>query len=136
LNNFNSLYEKKIFTQVEEITPEAGQYNKLQDFLKTQTTELKDTIEKKGKDAYDANCHNNNVLVSNRRGIVRIDNENRRYAVYETSSEKINDSEHFMGVQDFVRNNIENISGFFYNYEGVRPCKNPSNHKGRERNDD
>jgi len=62
-SNFNSLMEHTIITQVEEVVEFAGEFVKLQNTLKSLTTEEDMRIEKKGVDAYMAKSLNNYIFV-------------------------------------------------------------------------
>jgi phage/plasmid-associated DNA primase len=76
--SFNSMFDKSIFTQVEEIVNNAGDFHSGKSTLKTLTTERNIRIEKKGVDAYMSKSHNNFMLCTNEKNPI----DNRRNLIF------------------------------------------------------
>ena len=118
-NHFNALYEKVILTAIEEVACNAGEYRKVQNKIKTQTTEKYIKIEKKGVDSYMSLSHNNYILCTNDENPIYITKDNRRYLVIKVSNEVQNNSEYFRQLKMEVKEKIEEIRGYFYNYKFI-----------------
>jgi energy-coupling factor transporter ATP-binding protein EcfA2/ribosomal protein L31E len=118
-NNFNSLSEKSILTQVEEVVSNAGEYHRVQSMLKTLITEEDIRIEKKGIDAYIVKSNNNFILITNENNPVQITKDQRRFFVCRVSNIRRNDWGYFKKMIDELIENIKKVRYYFYNYDYV-----------------
>jgi len=116
-SNFNASYETAIFSSVEEIVSNAGDFHAIQSKLKTLTTETSIRIEKKGIDSYMTTSQNDICLITNECNPVKITDDNRRAAVLKVSNKYQNDHEFFSRLRKEVKENIEFIRGYFFNFK-------------------
>ena len=116
-NNFNALYEKTILTSVEEIVSNAGEYHSIQSKLKTLTTESMIKIEKKGIDSYMSKSMNNFILCTNECNPVKTTKDNRRNMIIKFLNTVQNNRLYFSELRQEVKDHIEEIRGFFNNYD-------------------
>lgn len=117
--NFNSIYEKCIITQVEEIVSNGADYHKVQNKLKTLITEDDIIIEKKGVDSYMSKSFNNYILVTNYSNPVNVTDDNRRFCIIRVSNQVQNAYEYFKRLRHSCNEQIEELRHFFYNYSFV-----------------
>ena len=116
-NNFNALYEKTILTSCEEIIANAGDYHSIQSKLKTLTTESSIKIERKGIDSYMSISMNNFILMTNEYNPVKATKDNRRNMILKVSNIVQKNYAYFSSLKNEVKDNIEEIRGFFNNYK-------------------
>ena len=118
--NFNADMENKNMTVVEEVATDAGGYHRINNIIKTLTTDQhKVRIEKKGIDPYSITSQNNLVFITNGINPIHITSDNRRNYLTEVPDTYIGNVEFFKKLRQEVNDNIENIRGFFYNYDYI-----------------
>ena len=117
--NFNSLYEKCILTQVEEVVGNGADYHKVQNKLKTLITENDIIIERKGIDSYMSKSFNNFILLTNYYNPVNITEDNRRFCVTRISNKQQNNYDYFKKLRTEVKEHVEELRHFFYTFEYV-----------------
>ena len=118
-SNFNASSETAIFSSVEEIVSNAGDFHAIQSKLKTLTTETSIRIERKGIDSYMTTSQNDICLITNENNPVKITDGNRRAAVLRVSSKYQNDHAFFSRLRKEVKENIEFIRGYFFNFKYI-----------------
>jgi energy-coupling factor transporter ATP-binding protein EcfA2 len=129
-SNFNAIFEKCIFTSIEEIVSNAGEYHSIQSKLKSLVTEKYNKIEKKGIDSYMAISNNNFNLQTNEFNPVKITSDNRRNGVMKTSIAEQNNNLYFKKLREEVALNIEFLRHYFYTFpfkddlNSIRPTTN------------
>lgn len=116
-SNFNSLYERCILTQVEEVVGNGADYHRVQNKLKTLITEQDVVIEKKGIDSYMTKSFNNFILLTNYYNPVNITDDNRRYCVIRVSDVEMNNYKYFKRLREEVMEHIEELRWYFYTFE-------------------
>ena len=115
--HFNSLYETAILTQVEEVVHNANEYHKVQEVLKTLTTENDIRIVRKGVDAYMTTSQNNFVLLTNHYNPIKITGDNRRVCVIQMSEVEKNNTRYFSELKQQVLQHIKAIRHYFYTFD-------------------
>lgn len=118
-NHFNAHFENIILTQVEEVPYGVGDYNKLNQMLKTLTTESDCLTTRKGKDSYKSKSNNNFILLSNEVNPINITRDNRRVFITTISDCEQNNTSYFKSLKQQVLNDVEELRDYFYNYEYV-----------------
>lgn len=118
-NHFNAHLQNTILTQVEEVPYGAGEYNKLNQMLKTLATENDILITKKGIDSYKSKSNNNFILLSNEVNPINITRDNRRVFITTISDCEQNNTSYFKLLKQQVLNDVEELRDYFYNYEYV-----------------
>ena len=110
-NKFNSRTEGKLLTLLNEIQNYGGNF-KNNDKLKSIISDLTQTIEPKGKEAYEINNFSRFVMLTNNEWGVRVSNGDRRYVVINVSNHKKGDNDYFNNLVEVVKNE-KNIELFF-----------------------
>mgnify|MGYP001571527123 CR=1 FL=1 len=116
-SNFNSIFEDKILTVVQEIQTGVAEYHKLQAKIKSLITEENIVIEKKGIDSYKTKSSNNYIFISNESNPIKITTDNRRFLPLRINNNRINDIDFFKKLREEINTNIEDIRGFFIHRE-------------------
>ena len=117
MSKFNSLDERCIITTIEEVVTDAGSYHSVQNKLKDLITNQDVKLEKKGIDAIMVPSQNNILIFTNNLNPVEITAENRRYLLLYIKDYEIGNTKYFKSVKEEVKQNIEMIRGFFYNFK-------------------
>ena len=108
---FNSILAKCMFLVIEEASGEIKPF--MEDF-KNLITEPTFTIEKKNIDAGTYKNYVNAILLTNNPDILDIDDKDRRFAMFESSSCKKNDEEYFNKLYACIKN--KKNAGLFIKY--------------------
>ena len=108
---FNSILAKCMFLVIEEA---GGDLKTFMEDLKNMITEPDLTIEKKNIDAGKYKNFVNAIMLTNNEDILDIDDKDRRFCIFESSSEKKGDIEYFTKLYACI-NNKKN-AGLFINY--------------------
>ena len=114
-NHFNKWMENKILIKIEEVCPNAGEYMKLQNILKTLITETQIEIIPKGLDGYNIESYTNPIISTNFDNPVQGTDENRRFVFYGVSSKRRGDRKFFGSLEKEIKENIGKFRYFFYN---------------------
>lgn len=110
-NKFNGRTEGKLLTLLNEIDNYGGNFkdnNKLKSIL----TDIDQTIEPKGKEAYKINNYSRNVMLTNNEWAAKISNDDRRFVPMDVSDHKKDDFEYFNKIFDSM--NDRNAELFFH----------------------
>ena len=114
-NHFNKWMENTILIKIEEVCPNAGEYMKLQNILKTLITETQMEIIPKGLDGYTIESYTNPIIATNFNNPVQATEDNRRFVFYEFSSERKGDRKFFGSLEKEIKENIKKFRYYFYN---------------------
>ena len=114
---FNALNERSILTQIEEVDANAGEYHKINNILKTLTTEEIIRIRKMNIDPYLVESHNNFILLTNRYNPIEITKDNRRVLVLRVSNIKLGDYNYFTKMINELKDNVKKVRYYFYKYK-------------------
>jgi hypothetical protein len=112
-NRFNSELNNKLFTILDEAQLD-GSYKKKADQLKSLITQLYQRIECKGIDSTIIDDKNNYVILTNNDFPVKVEQSDRRFAVFNVSNEKIGDDIYFKKLNEAFNN--EDVQINFYHY--------------------
>lgn len=116
-NSFNEHLENKLLITIEEAQGKANFENF--DRLKSIITQSKTIINRKGIPKYTINDYSRYIFCSNNENPIPIDNNDRRFFIYDVNSEKRGDVEYFKNL-DNIFNDKEAIACLFKylkNYE-------------------
>ncbi len=113
-SNFNSLFERKILTVIQEVDAGGGR-DRVQNKIKSLITEETMPIERKGVDAFIAPSFNNFIFISNHSDPVDITEDNRRFLIVRVGCEKQNNFEFFNAMRGEVSSNIEDLRAYYLN---------------------
>jgi hypothetical protein len=116
-NKFNGLSAHCIITTIEEVVMDAGSYHNVQNKLKDLITSESIRLEKKGIDPIMIQSQNNIIIFTNNINPVEITEDNRRYLVLKVNEEELGNENYFINVKKQVKENIEYIRGYLYNYK-------------------
>jgi len=108
---FNSILAKCMFLVIEEASGDVKKY--MEDF-KNLITEPTFTIEKKNIDAGTYKNFVNPIMLTNNRDILDIDDKDRRFAIFESSSCKKGDTNYFNNLYACIKN--KKNAGLFIKY--------------------
>ncbi len=110
---FNSTLENKLFIVCNELSDDTNKKRKNSDVLKSLITDKKKLIERKGIDTYEIDDFANYFFLSNNLNCLRIDNDDRRYAVLELSDKRCKDTDYFKKLGKTLNQDTAN---HFYTY--------------------
>ena len=113
-NHFNKWMENTILIKIEEVCPNAGEYMKLQNILKTLITESQMEITPKGLDSYNIESYTNPIIATNFHNPVQATDDNRRFVFYEFSNKRKCDTKFFSLLEKQIKDNIEKLRFYFY----------------------
>lgn len=111
--NFNSELNNKLFTILDEAQLD-GNYKKKADQLKSLITQQYIRIEYKGIDPVVMNDRNNYVILTNNDFPVKVEQTDRRFAVFNVSNDNIGDDIYFTNLNKAFDNDI--IKKHFFHY--------------------
>ena len=111
-NKFNTRTEGKLLTILNEIQNYGGSY-KNNEKLKSILTDVRQTIEPKGKESYEINNFSRSVMLTNNDWAAKISNDDRRYLPVDVSNHKKGDNEYFKNLADII-NDDKNAELFFH----------------------
>ena len=111
-NKFNTRTEGKLLNILNEIQNYGGNY-KNNEKLKSILTDIVQTIEPKGKEAYTINNFARSVMLTNNEWAAKIPNDDRRYVPIDVSNHKKDDNEYFKNITDII-NDDKNAEIFFH----------------------
>lgn len=118
INKFNGIMTNKIISVMNEATSVESNSKKIWNKLKSMITEKKWKIELKGVDATMNKNFNNLVILTNYKDSIKLDIYDRRYALFEISSERSCDEEYFINLKTKCKESINEIFTFLCdNYE-------------------
>lgn len=112
-NRFNSEMQNKIFTILDEAQLD-GSYKKKADQLKSLITQLYQRIECKGIDSTIVDDKNNYVILTNNEFPVKVEQSDRRFAIFHVSNEKIGNDKYFKKLNEAFNDN--EVKKHFYHY--------------------
>jgi len=116
---FNGHMENNIVLHIEEVPNEAGEFHKVQEILKTITTEEKQRIRKMRTNPYMGNQVANPIIITNNMNPVKITDDNRRFLILLVAICEINNSKYFKALMKETKENLEFIRHYFYNFEYI-----------------
>ena len=111
-NKFNTRTEGKLLNILNEIQNYGGNY-KNNEKLKSILTDIVQTIEPKGKEAYTINNFARSVMLTNNEWAAKIPNDDRRYVPIDVSNHKKDNNEYFKNICDII-NDDKNAEIFFH----------------------
>lgn len=111
--NFNAELNNKILTILDEAQLE-GSYKKKSDQLKSLITQNFIRIEYKGMDPLVMNDRNNYIILTNNDFPVKIEQSDRRFAVFNMSNDMCGNTEYFNKLNDAFDNN--DVKKHFFHY--------------------
>jgi hypothetical protein len=111
-NKFNTRTEGKLLNILNEIQNYGGNY-KNNEKLKSILTDITQTIEPKGKEAYTINNYARSVMLTNNDWAAKISNDDRRYLPIDVSNHRKDDNEYFKNLADII-NDDKNAELFFH----------------------
>lgn len=111
-NKFNSRTEGKMLNILNEIQNYGGNF-KNNEKLKSILTDITQTIEPKGKEAYTINNFARSVMLTNNDWAAKISNDDRRYVPIDVSNHKKDDNAYFKHLADII-NDDKNAEIFFH----------------------
>lgn len=111
--NFNSELKNKLVTILDEAQLD-GSYRKKADQLKSLITQLYIRIEYKGMDPIIMNDRNNYIILTNNDFPVKIEQSDRRFAVFNMSNDKVGNTEYFINLRKTFDD--ENVKKHFFHY--------------------
>jgi len=111
-NNFNGFMEGKLLIIVEEANGEANFKNN--DALKARTTQKKQSVNKKGVEAYEVMDFSRWCFFTNNRNPIAINSHSRRFSVMDTNPVKRGDEVYFTEL--FNHLNKTEVQVAFYQY--------------------
>lgn len=110
--SFNSLFEAKLLTLVEEASSKDNHtYN---DILKSKITSKKTNINKKSIAQYEVADYNRFIFCSNNKNSLPIKQGSRRYEVYDSNPAKRNNVEYFKELDNHLNNPL--VKWAYYKY--------------------
>ena len=110
---FNTHFEKAILTSCEEVSSNAGEYFKVQNILKTLSTDPEIFIEGKGTNGYFIESQNNFILITNGDNPFHITEGNRRGCIIQPSYAELGNAHYFITMKQQVVKNIEGLRQYF-----------------------
>lgn len=116
-DKFTSQFEGKLLIFVEEAHGNSNFGNK--DYLKSQITSKKQTVNKKNVAKYDSNDYRNYIFASNNRNPIPISNGDRRFAVFDVNPEMRGNADYFTELQEHLSRDYTKVAFYQYllNYE-------------------
>ena len=114
-NHFNKYLENNILINIEEVCPNAGEYIKVQNILKTLITETEMQITPKGLDSYTIKSYTNPIISTNFDNPVQATNDNRRFVFCGFSNKRCKDTIFFEALIKEINDNICYLRYYYYN---------------------
>lgn len=111
--NFNAELNNKLFTILDEAQLD-GNYKKKADQLKSLITQQYIRIEYKGIDPVVMNDRNNYVILTNNEFPVKVEQTDRRFAVFNVSNVKVRDDYYFKKLNEAFED--DNVKKHFFHY--------------------
>jgi hypothetical protein len=113
---FNQITSNKLMIVLDDTTQHQNYENGFWDTLKSVITDNLQTIEKKGKDPIQVMDYTNYMLLTNHSNAVKIDQKDRRTAVFKVSNEKVGNTEYFKKLHDSLDQECaDNFFTYLYN---------------------
>jgi hypothetical protein len=110
---FTGHLKSNIVFAVDELSCEAGTYNKIQQILKSKITNDVRNVEPKYVDQYETRNTTNIIFTMNDLGGVKITNDNRRFQPSKVSEEWRGNESKFSELERVILENIEDLRGYF-----------------------
>lgn len=111
--NFNSLIENKSLIVLNEVNSNSSTFKSDMDVLKSLITDKRQNIERKHADPYACNNYVRLIACSNHSAPIKIEESDRRYAVFNASDIYCNDIAYF---NDLVLHLTPHTANVFYSY--------------------
>lgn len=127
VHRFNSSLDKKLLVVLDEVKPvDAGAYHKTFDTLKYMITEPTLQIERKGLETVEEESYLNFFITTNNSFAVRVEQTDRRYALFRCSDKKVGDENYFKEFgKSLDQVCANNFISFLLRFEGVSLRKIP-----------
>src|SRR5210317_1642792 len=116
---FNGNTMSKVFCKVDELSVVDGDsFNACFDKMKSLITDSHLQVEKKGMEHITIDNHINFIMTTNHRHTVKIERDDRRYALFEVSDKYKQDTDYFADFMDTLNNDEagDHIYSYFKNY--------------------
>ena len=116
---FNGTTMSKLFCKVDELSVVDGDsFNASFDKMKSLITDSHLQVEKKGMEHITIDNHINFIMTTNHRHTVKIERDDRRYAIFEVSDKYKQDTDYFADFMDTLNNDEagDHIYSYFKNY--------------------
>ncbi|ADB04221.1 D5-like helicase-primase [Marseillevirus marseillevirus] len=128
VHRFNSSLDKKLLVVLDEVKPvDAGAYHKTFDTLKYMITEPTLQIERKGIETVEEESYLNFFITTNNSFAVRVEQTDRRYALFRCSDKRVGDEEYFKNFgKSLDQKCANNFLSFLLGFEGMSLRKIPN----------
>jgi hypothetical protein len=117
---FNSLLLGKSLIVGNEICSDSASYKVDANVLKGLITETEANIEKKGHDAITCKTYCNFIFLSNSKNPVKIEESDRRYAVFDCSNDRVNDHDYFAKLGQILNKDEADKFYTYLMYKNIR----------------
>jgi hypothetical protein len=116
---FNGSTMNKLFCKIDELSVVDGDsFNACFDKMKSLITDRQVQVEKKGMEHIMIDNYCNFIMTTNHRHTVKIEGDDRRYAIFEVSDKYKQDTDYFADFMDILDNQYagDNLYTYFKNY--------------------
>ena len=108
LGKFNIIMKNKLFVCIKEMATLKEEYHKMFDKFKSLITDSTINLEQKGIDIITLNNIANYIITTNNDFSIKIEESDRRYAVFKCSEKYINNREYFNALADALNQDTAN----------------------------
>ena len=114
---FNGSVQSKLFINANELSlVDSESFNNAFDRMKSLITDDIIQVEKKGLEHIQINNHCNFICTTNHTHTIKLESDDRRYAVFETSGQYAKDYDYFANLSEIMKDRGEEAGNSFYQY--------------------